>query len=124
MFYTFDKLRSGDSGVFDLYKGGYKLWEEILLNYDGNSTQLASALGGAQLKFEWMAQDLGAQDRWTGQEVMVFTGLTYYLELYDSEKAHLAYSVAEAFQLSYCSIEVKGLAERVSRLFYLEGYRG
>ena len=124
MFYTFDKLRRGDPRVFDLYKGGYELWGEILLNYDGNSTQLASALGPAQLRFEWMAQGLGAENRWTGQEIMVFSGLTYYLELYESKNAHLAYSVAEAFQLSYCSIEVKGLAERVSRLFYLEGYRG
>lgn len=59
--------------------------------------------------------------RWVGQEVMVVSGLA---GLYTTatgfdgrlDRARLLY---DAFQSSYCSIEVKSIAEKVARSYDL-----
>ena len=122
MFYTFDMLKEGNPQVLMLYSEGYKIWDDIFRNFNGTTTQLANLLGSEQLKFEMMTNRLGVFDRWTSHEIMVFTGLTYYLNRYKESKPQNAAFVAEAFQLSFCSIEVKGLAERVGKLLYLSKY--
>jgi hypothetical protein len=67
----------------------------------------------------WFEANCGG--RWVGQEVMVVSGLA---GLYSSEtgfdrnekRARLLY---DAFQSSYCSVEVKSIAEEVARSYDL-----
>lgn len=119
MSFTFALLKNGDPKVLKYYLEANKLWGELLEGYDGNSTVLAEKLQTKQFSFEYIVKDGGEYTRFDGQEIMVFSGLAYFLDS-ESEKGYkLAASVAEAFEISYCSLEVKGLAKRVSKLFYL-----
>ncbi|WP_312165405.1 hypothetical protein [Massilia timonae] len=120
MSFTFKLLRRGDEDILRFYKKAYELWAQLLSDYSGNSEALARELSLKQMRFEWIVKDSDGYDRWDGQEIMVLSGLAYYLEDGTEEGFHLAKSVAEAFEMSYCSLEVKGLAKRASKLFYLE----
>lgn len=119
MSITFKLLKRNDPDIMNFYSKAYELWREILDGYNGDSTKLAEVLGNKQLQFEWIVQDNTQYDRWDGQEIMVFSGLSFYLDDETQENERLAKSVSEAFEMSYCSLEVKGLAKRVSKLFYL-----
>ncbi|MDF2392392.1 hypothetical protein GWQ29_13960 [Aeromonas sp. 2HA2] len=121
---TFSLLKHGDRRVLEAYRIANAMWDEILANYQGDLGYLVNALSSKQLQFEWTLKDLGL-NRWSAQEVMVFSGLSYYLDCEDDAYRSLAISVAEAFEMSYCSIEVKSLAKRVAAMFYLErGFYG
>ncbi|OIN05953.1 hypothetical protein BFS86_20015 [Shewanella algae] len=123
MSFTFKLLKNNDPEILDFYKKANDLWTEILSGYDGDSSKLAKVLSIKQTAFEWLVQDTDKYDRWDGQEIMVFSGLSYYLDNEEDENNRwLAKSIAEAFELSFCSIEVKGLAKRASNLFYIGGY--
>lgn len=121
---TFDLLRRRDSKVLDAYYEANRLWGEVLCNIEDNyfSPSLAQSLSSLQMRFEYQLKKYGF-DRWEAQEVMVFSGLSFYLEnnRRDRYKANL---ISEAFEMSYCSVEVKSLAKRASSLFYLGRERG
>lgn len=119
MSITFKLLKRNDPVIMDLYSKAYNLWREILNGYEGDSTKLAKDLGNKQLQFERIIQESNKYDRWDGQEIMVFSGLSFYLDQESEENERLAQSISEAFEMSYCSLEVKGLAKRISKLFYL-----
>ncbi|ENO0728342.1 hypothetical protein ACA506_004468 [Vibrio parahaemolyticus] len=121
---TFYLLKHGDARVLEAYRIANAIWDEIFVNYQGDLRYLADALSSKQLQFEWSLKELGL-NRWNAQEIMVFSGLSYYLDRDDDAYRSLAVSVAEAFEMSYCSIEVKSLAKRVAAMFYLErGFYG
>ncbi|MFX5626997.1 hypothetical protein ABTD72_01845 [Acinetobacter baumannii] len=119
MSFTFSLLRKKDSNILKYYSEAYKIWDELFEDYDGDSSKLALQLQKKQFNFEYIVKGSGEYNRFDGQEIMVFSGLAYFLDNESERGYKLATSVAEAFEISYCSIEVKGLAKRVSKLFYL-----
>lgn len=122
---TFDLLKRGDRKVLDAYYEANKLWEEILIDMGNQfiSPNLAQKLGDNQLHFEWSLNKYGF-NRWEAQEVMVFSGLSFYLSDDTDNGRYKANLISEAFEMSYCSIEVKSLAKKVSALFYLGRGKG
>ena len=122
MSFTFKMLRQKDPRILDYYEKANAIWNDILATFDGNSTELSKRLSSAQFEFERISGSSGRYDRWDMQEIMVFSGLTYYLNDGSEDEMRRAYGVAEAFEMSYCSVEVKGLAKRFSKLFYLGAF--
>ena len=122
MSLTFSLLKHGDQRVMELYYRANKIWDDIFSNYRGDSQRLAHILWDQQRRFEEIVFGLPDLNRWHAQEIMVFSGLSYFLDRDDDNGRHLAFTVSEAFEMSYCSIEVKGLAKRVSTLFFLRRY--
>ncbi len=122
MSFTFRALSKGDHEIVNLYVEANKMWEKLLKNYNGDSLWLAKKLSTTQLEFEQLVDEDSNYDRWDGQEIMVFSGLTYYSDLEGKRDRDLAESIVDAFEMSYCSLEVKGLAKRFSQLLYLGKY--
>lgn len=116
---TFMLLQQGNSMVVEIYKEANALWdEEFSIKWD--VSLLADRLGTLQLKFEYRMEKYGF-DRWDGQEVFVISGLTYFTDE-TSEGTQKSEKVREAFELSFCSMEVKGFSKRFSKALYLGGY--
>ncbi|EOE4246056.1 hypothetical protein ACR90R_14440 [Klebsiella pneumoniae] len=113
---TFELLNKGDKTIVDIYKEAHMMWGQIL-SKDWNTTELSDVLGDAQLNFESQLGKFGL-DRWEGQEIFVISGLTYFTNEIES-KNKKAYKISLAFEMSWCSIEVKSLAKRLSKAFYL-----
>ncbi len=122
MSFTFKLLKRNDPEIMGFYTKANNIWQEIFDDYKGDSSKLAKTLGTKQISFEMLVQDSGEYTRWDGQEVMVLSGLSYFLDEDSEQNRHFAKTVAEAFEMSYCSIEVKGLAKRVANLFYIGNY--
>ncbi|HIF5688376.1 hypothetical protein [Vibrio parahaemolyticus] len=121
---TFTFLKHGDRRIMDAYRIANMLWDDIFHKYEGDFSYLARELNSVQITFEWKLASLNLE-RWEAQEIMVFSGLSFFLDQDDDESRYLASTVSEAFEMSFCSIEVKSLAKRVSALFYLDrGYYG
>lgn len=113
---TFELLNKGDKKIVDIYKDAHKMWGQIL-SKDLNITQLSDALGNAQTSFELELKKYGL-DRWEGQEVFVISGLTYYTNE-NEQQNKFASQISLAFEMSWCSIEVKSLAKRLSKALYI-----
>lgn len=116
---TFELLKKGDKKVLDIYKDANKMWVEIF-SKDWDVTDLSDTLGRVQTSFEYNLEKYGL-NRWEGQEVFVISGLTYFDNEFDSND-NKAHKVSQAFEMSWCSIEVKSLAKRLSKAFYIGGY--
>jgi len=110
-------LVRGQGEVVGYYQSAAIHWQEIWSRPEsGELAALAKILQSEQFWFE-----LHCGGRWVGQEIMVVSGLA---GLYSTatgfednlERARLLY---DAFQSSYCSIEVKSIAEEVARSYDL-----
>lgn len=118
MHYTIEHLLAGDDGICQYYANARSHWEMLLQEHArANSDELAKVLTKEQF---WFEEHCGS--RWIGQEIMVVTGIAQFYTTTtgfgdNKSKAMLVY---EAFMKSYCSLEVKGLAEDVARSYYLE----
>lgn len=116
---TFMLLKNNDPKVLDIYKEANELWATELSN-QWDIKELADKLASLQIGFESKMKKFGL-DRWEGQEVFVVSALSYFLDD-TSEGNYKADKVREAFEISFCSIEVKGLSKRLSKVLYLGSY--
>lgn len=117
MHYTTELLIQGDKNILRYYSAALDRWSEILAKYANKSSEeLAKELSSQQF---WFENHCGS--RWVGQEIMVITGITqfYSTERGFDESRHLALKVYRAFIQSYCSLEVKGVAEDIAKSYYL-----
>lgn len=118
MHYTTELLIQGDQNVLVYYSAALDRWERILAKYESKSSEeLAKELSSEQF---WFEQNCGS--RWVGQEIMVITGITqfYTTEHGFDKNRDLAIKVYRAFMQSYCSLEVKGVAEDIAKRYYLD----
>lgn len=119
MKYLLNQVKCKNHGIFAVYEEANKIWAECLSDYsDKKFKDLAQKLPTMQIKFEQLVERNGG-DRWDGQEVMVLSGLSYYMSG-THEDSKLAESIAKAIQYSSCSIEVVGLAKRIAIALYIE----
>lgn len=117
MHYTVEMLVCGQAEVIDFYRLAAERWRQIWGMPEASELgQFARLLTHEQ---SWFEKNCGG--RWVGQEIMVVSGLA---GLYSTaagfngneDRARLLY---DAFQSSFCSIEVKSIAEEVARSYDL-----
>lgn len=116
---TFQMLNQGNPLIIDIYKEANYRWSQEL-NQIFYIELLADKLPILQLEFENNFARYNF-NRWEGQEIFVISGLTYF-DNYTNIGANYAGDVRKAFELSYCSLEVKGLAHRFASALYIGGY--
>lgn len=115
MHYSLEMLVQGKSEVVDFYRTAAQRWSMIWKQKESHElSSLAKMLTSEQ---SWFEKNCGG--RWIGQEVMVVSGLAGLYTTaagFDAElpRARLLY---DAFQSSYCSVEVKSIAEEVARSY-------
>src|SRR5690348_12272750 len=104
MHYTIELLVNGDPQVGDYYRLAVQRWKEIWARPEaGDLTNMASLLSSEQM---WFERHCGT--RWVGQEIMVVSGIgmLYTTQAGFGQNAGRARFLYDAFQRSYCSIEV------------------
>ncbi|OXX63860.1 hypothetical protein [Vibrio sp. V15_P4S5T153] len=113
MYFTNEMLINGNGNVLYFYRTARERWEQ-LLNEVGftNPVELASRLTNEQFWFEHYCGGKAI-----GQEVMVTTGLTmfYSTQTGYGEYVNHAYFIYQAFMQSYCSVEVKSMAQKLAQ---------
>jgi hypothetical protein len=117
MHYSVEMLVHGHLEVIDYYRLAAERWQEIWSRPEASRLeQLARMLQHEQM---WFEKNCGG--RWAGQEIMVVSGLAgLYSTLtgfdVNEKRARLLY---DAFQSSFCSVEVKSVAEEMARSYDL-----
>jgi hypothetical protein len=117
MYQTVKLLLNGDRKVSDYYLTAVARWKKIWARPESKDViKLATLLSDEQTEFE-----LECGFRAPGQEIMVVAGfgMLYTIEggfEGTADKARLLY---DAFQCSFCSIEVKILAREVADFYGL-----
>ena len=113
MEYTIEALIKGDPEVAQHYARGAKRWVAIL-RADLSEASLAMRLRIEQL---WFEKHCGG--RYLGQEVMAFTGIAHLYSTAEGfgDNQETARRVSDAIQASTCSAEVKGVADRMAKLY-------
>lgn len=117
MHYTTELLVQGDRDVLLYYSNALSRWRDKLPEYAEMSLeQLAKELTIEQF---WFEENCGS--RWVGQEIMVVTGITqfYTTERGFDKDEQLALKIYRAFMQSFCSLEVKGVAEDIAKSYWL-----
>jgi hypothetical protein len=112
MHYTVEHLVSGDENIVVYYRRAVEHWKEIWQRPEAKELAcLASLLSSEQL---WFEHNCGT--RWVGQEIMVVSGIgmLYTTREGFGRNARKARMLYDAFQQSYCSIEVKGISRDVA----------
>lgn len=120
MHYTIEMLVQGDPDVGEYYRRAAGRWHEIWERFGtGDRDRLAAALGTEQMWFERNCGPSG--NRWIGQEIMVVCGIgmLYSTRVGFEDKADRGRMLYDAFQRSFCSIEVKGVAREVAASYGL-----
>jgi hypothetical protein len=117
MHYSLELLVQGKSEVVSFYQAAAEHWREIWSREESNDlASLADLLTSEQ---RWFERHCGG--RWVGQEVMVVSGLAglYTTESGFDDNLPRARLLYDAFLSSYCSVEVKSMAEKVARSYDL-----
>jgi hypothetical protein len=117
MHYTVELLVRGDRNVSEFYRAAVGRWKEIWSRPNVKDVvYLATTLSDEQL---WFERNCGG--RWIGQEIMVVSGigLLYSTGAGFEDKADRARLLYDAFQRSYCSVEVKSIAREVAESYGL-----
>jgi hypothetical protein len=112
-------LLNENNEVVTYYQNAKELWAEIWrdsrsLNVEG----LAELLSEKQLTFEHRCGG-----RHLGQEIMAWSGFGLLYDVYagfEGENREKALMLKEAFEKSYCSIEVIARAKEAAKAFYLD----
>lgn len=118
MHYTIERLMNGDDDVTGQFVAAKDRWENILSNLETDSVDaLAKRISVEQ---SWFEANCGG--RWEGQEVMAWSafGSLYKTALGFDENATVVSKLAEAFEKSMCSIEVKGHARNAAKSYRFE----
>jgi len=115
---TIEKLMAGDLAIPGYFTAAQAHWKTLLHDIDTVSVDdLAKRLSSAQT---WFESHCGG--RWMGQELMEWTGFASMYSTqsgWDGNEAR-GVKLAKAFEASMCSIEVKGLARKAAKSYYLD----
>src|ERR1700722_7386276 len=115
MQYTIGLLVNGERDVLEYYRLAVDRWKQIWSRPESSDlVSLATMLSNEQM---WFEQNCGS--RRVGQEIMVLSGfgMLYTAQTgFDGQEegARLLY---DAFQRSFCDLEVKGIARDMA-VFY------
>jgi hypothetical protein len=120
---TLEKLIQGDYEIVESFIAVKKMWDEIVKSFEWNDSDALNKMSRI-LSNKQIAMEVAAGERWLGQEIMVIVGIGQFYSTrigFDTnfKKAKL---VRDAFLISYCSLEVKGLAEEIGELYSVNDY--
>ena len=115
MHFVINLLMSGDRNVATYFESAKNKWIELIQS-NSSVEDLARTLSSAQF---WFETNCGG--RWEGQEIMVISGITQFYSIEDGfgDRKHKALEVYNALMRSQCSLEVKGEADRIAKIYYL-----
>ncbi len=113
MEYTIEALVKGDPEIAHHYARGAKRWV-VILRTNPSGLPLAERLPIEEAWFE-----INCGGRRLGQEVMAVTGIAYLYSTADGfgDNRETARRVSDAIQASTCSVELKGVADRLAHLY-------
>ena len=113
MEHTIEALIKGDPEVANNYARGAKRWV-VILRTNPSGLPLAERL---PIEEAWFEVNCGG--RRLGQEVMAVTGIAHLYSTEDGfgDNQESAQQVSAAIQASTCSVEVKGVADRMAQLY-------
>lgn len=117
MYYTIEMLVTGSREIVDYYGAAERRWGEIMARPEARDVvALARMLTSEQ---DWFERNCGGQ--YIGQEIMVVAGMgrLYSTGYGFDDKADQARRLHDAFQQSYCSLEVKSIAREVAQMYGL-----
>lgn len=117
---TFRMLRNGDRDLVEIYRVAHNMWDDELRGRYFNVSALADKLSSLELHFE-NELSMFNLNRWEANEIFVISALTHFDDEHRDAHQKIA-MIREAFELSFCSIEVKGFSRRISKALYLRGY--
>lgn len=117
MHYSLEMLTRGNSKVIEHYKSAADRWKEIWARPE--SHKLAPFAKLLTTEQSWFEDHCGG--RWVGQEVMVVSGIAGLYTTFSGfdDKLPQALLLYDAFLSSYCSVEVKSIAEEVAQSYGL-----
>jgi hypothetical protein len=117
MHYTIELLIHGDPNILDFYRKAVCHWKEIWSRPEASDlVSLAELLTNEQM---WFEHNCGTHR--VGQEIMVVSGfgMLYTTGAGFDRNIERARFLYDAFQFSYCSIEVKALSRDVAMSYDL-----
>ena len=115
MHFVINLLMSGDRNAATYFELAKNRWANLIQS-SSSGEDLTRTLSSEQ---SWFEANCGG--RWEGQEIMVISGITQFYSLDDGfgDRKHKALEVYNALMRSQCSLEVKGEADRIAKLYYL-----
>lgn len=117
MYFTNEMLIHGEHKVIEYYKTARERWSIILSETDFyHHVNLSQRLVNEQY---WFENYCGG--RWVGQEVMVIVGLTMFYTTRSGYGSNYqkALFIYQSIMQSYCSVEVKNLAQKLAQDYAL-----
>lgn len=117
MHYTIEMLLNGRTEVFQYYARATEIWNDLLARPDCQTPEgLGAALTAEQTHFE-----SGCGGRIIGQEIMAVAGIAMHYATADGfdGREQNVQRVREGIRASFCSIEVKGHADRAATSYRL-----
>lgn len=117
MHYTIERILSGDDSIASNFASAKRFFEELFgPKRDESVEDWAQWLSQKQHVFE-----LHCGGRYEGQEVMAWTGfgMLYSTDVGFEENQELATKLADAFERSMVSLEVKGHAKEAVASYHV-----
>lgn len=110
-------LLRGQAEVVDYYRRASERWQQIWSRPESDDWEKLADI--IQDEEAWFERNCGG--RWLGQEIMVVSGIggLYSLEGGSDTKREQARRLYDAFQISYCSLALKSIADDMARLYRL-----
>jgi hypothetical protein len=117
MHYSVELLVRGDPAIVEYYRTAAHHWQGIWAKEESRNFELLAKLLTAEQ--DWFERHCGG--RWLGQEVMVVSGLAglYTTAAGFNHNLERARRLYDAIQSSFCSVEVKSIAEEVAKSYDL-----
>ncbi|MEA1905005.1 MAG: hypothetical protein U9M97_03895 [Candidatus Hadarchaeota archaeon] len=116
-----EELKNGNTKIVSFFVESDKKWAELLSDVDAlNVDDLAKKLGAAQFEFERIC----GGDRYLGKTIMGWSGFAhlYSCQVGFEENGPRAYKLAQAFEKSMCSLEVKFAAKRAAKEYSVNDF--
>jgi hypothetical protein len=117
-----EALKLGDANVLESFVEAEKLWTDILSDIDGLSIEdLAEKLHLAQSSFE-----RACGERHLGKMVMGWSAFPHFYtcESGFEDRGPSAYKLLQAFNSSFCSVEVKHAAREAAEMYGVKDFSG
>jgi hypothetical protein len=116
-----EMLKEGNARIVEHFINANAKWKDVLSDVETISVDdLAKRLSAVQGSFEQIC----GGDRYLGKTVMGWSGFThlYSCAVGFEDNGPFAYKLAQAFEKSMCSLEVKHAAKKAAKLYSVADY--
>lgn len=116
----FEELKNGNQKIVDMFVNVEALWNEALSNIENLSeAEIADILSNKQ----WDVEQI-FNSRSLGKSIMPWSAFSHLFSegSSDDDRGSSAQKLANAFQQSTCSIEVKAAAKEAAKVYRVENF--